>query len=228
MMDRSPVTSENDRPKSSSKVPTDEKLYLGFVALGLIVIATFFTITLVRGRRAEAARTQVPVRHLGEFALTNRNGALIRRTDLSGQWLVVNFVFTSCGISCLQVNRHMAEIQSRTTNRTDVRLVSLSVDPRSDTPASLARFADRFGADPARWLFLTGEKDVLYPLIENSFLGPTKSPPIEDQPAGMIHSDHIALMDGTGRLLRIFDGLKSSVVDEVIQALGSAPAVPRR
>ncbi len=225
-MNQSPASADNERSSTSSKVPTDEKLYLAFVGLGLIVIATFFTITLVRSQRAEAARTQVPVRHLGEFALTNRNGELIRRADLSGQWLVVNFVFTSCGISCLQVNRHMAEIQSRTTNRTDVRLVSLSVDPRSDTPASLARFADRFGADPARWLFLTGEKDVLYPLIENSFLGPTKSPPVAGQPAGMIHSDHIALMDRTGRLHRIFDGLKSSVVDEVIRALDSAPTGP--
>ncbi len=225
-MDRSPVTSESAEPKPSSKVPTDEKLYLGFVALGLIVIATFFTLTLMRSHRAEAERNQVPLRHLGEFALTNRNGELIRRSDLKGQWLVVNFVFTSCGISCLQVNRHMAEIQRRTTNRTDVRLVSLSVDPRSDTPASLARFADRFGADPVRWLFLTGEKGVLYPLIENSFLGPTKSPPVAGQPAGMIHSDHIAVMDDTGRLVRIFDGLKSSVADEVIAALGSPTTAP--
>ncbi len=39
-----------------------------------------------------------------------------------------------------------------------VRLVSISVDPERDTPEVLSRYAERYKADPDRWLFLTGKK----------------------------------------------------------------------
>jgi len=161
----------------------------------------------------------VPARQLVDFTLTNRTGQAVSRASVDGRLLVVSFVFTSCGISCLQVNHHMAEIQRRTAGQADVQLLSLSVDPRTDTPARLAEFADRFGADPARWMFLTGEKSMLYPLIETSFLGQAKATPHDGGPAGMIHSDQIAVMDGTGRLRGLFDGLKPTVVPEVMRAL---------
>ena len=64
----------------------------------------------------------------------------------------------------------MAQIQQLTTNQPDVRLVSLTVDPRDDTPAVLAKYGERFGADTNRWLLLTGDRTTLYGLIGASFL----------------------------------------------------------
>lgn len=212
---------ESAKPSSAPArgLPLDEKLYYLFVTLGLLIIAGFFTVTIVRSQRAEAARKFIPPRQLGDFTLTNHTGRVVQRVDLANRMLVVNFVFTSCGISCLQVSRHMSEIQRRTAGREDVLLISLSVDPRTDTPVSLARFANRYEADPRRWLFLTGDKGVLYPLIETSFLGPTAALPHDDAPAGMIHSDQIAVMDASGRLRALFDGLKPTVADDVLKAL---------
>jgi protein SCO1 len=43
---------------------------------------------------------------------------------------------------------------------TGVRFVSISVDPQTDTPEALREYAARFGADPEKWLFMTG--DLLY------------------------------------------------------------------
>jgi protein SCO1/2 len=47
--------------------------------------------------------------------------------------------------------------------------VSITVDPERDTPAVLARYAERYGADPARWLFLTGDKRAIYRLATDGF-----------------------------------------------------------
>ncbi len=219
-------------PPADSKgpVPLDEKLYLGFVALGVLVMAMFFTITLVRAHREKAASTRVPARQLGDFTLTNRTGRVVTRADLREQWLVVSFVFTSCGISCLQVNERMAEIQKQIAGRTDVRLVSFSVDPRTDTPASLTKFAERYQADPVTWLFLTGEKGVVYALIENSFLGPRQTEHVSGLPDDMIHSDQIALVDPAGRLRGLFNGLKPTVASEVLEVIQTSPvaALPAR
>ena len=48
----------------------------------------------------------------------------------------------------------------------DVLLVSLSVDPAHDTPEVLAEYARRFEAEPGRWWFLTGSRDLIYNLIQ--------------------------------------------------------------
>ena len=114
----------------------------------------------------------------------------------------------------------MAEIQQLIADQNDVRLVSLTVDPLSDTPRTLATFAQRFQADTNRWFFLTGEKLVLYPLIEKSFLGPGQ-PNVGGVPGGFANTDTIALVDQRGDVRAMFKGLKTSVAREVFENLAA-------
>src|SRR5580692_6362932 len=100
-------------------------------------------------------------RNLVDFSLTDSDGRLVTRADLDGKFVVVDFLLTSCNVTCPAVNRQMVQIQQLTTNQPDVRLVSITVDPRDDTPAVLQKYGQTFGADTNRWLFLTGEKAVL-------------------------------------------------------------------
>jgi len=154
-------------------------------------------------------------RPLVEFQLTDTTGRTVTRADLNGQFAIVNFVFTSCSLRCLAVNDRMAELQRRLTNTTDVKLVSLTVDPRTDTPEVLGDFAKRYGADPARWWFLTGTKSALYPLIENCFIA--KSPDLDGIiPGGFMHTDQIMLVDTAGNVCATFDGLHKDAADLVL------------
>ena len=73
-------------------------------------------------------------RQLVNFSLTDHTGRTVTRADLDGKFLMVDFLFTSCSLTCPVVNRQMAQIQQLTTNQPDVKLVSLTVDPRDDTP----------------------------------------------------------------------------------------------
>lgn len=197
-------------------------------ALGLAILAVI-SVVIARTRLSEVrAGEQAPARarHLVDFQLTDRSGKPVSRGELQGKFVVANFVFTSCSLPCLEVNRQMAEIQRQLGERTDVQLVSFSVDPRTDTPPVLSRFADRFGADPRRWLFLTGEKDTMYRLLGTSFLDPAPPGFADLSPGGFDHTDQIALVDPQGRVRRYFDGLRSGAAAAVLRAIDELKKEP--
>lgn len=199
-----------------------DHLLVGAVVVAALLVFAVTTLLLLRQRRGAAesvANNAVAARQLIDFTLTDRTGRTVRRAELDGQFLVVNFVFTGCSVSCLQVNHRMAEIQRLTADRADVRLVSLTVDPRSDTPASLAKFAGQFGADTNRWLFLTGDERAMRAVIATSFLGEPDPAMVGLMPGGFGHVDHIAVVDRRGRLRSMVNGLHASAPRVVLDTL---------
>jgi cytochrome oxidase Cu insertion factor (SCO1/SenC/PrrC family) len=157
-------------------------------------------------------------RTLVDFSLVDRTGRTVTRAELTNQFLVVNSLFTSCSLSCRAVNDRMEEIQRLTAGMPDVRLVSLTVDPRTDTVPVLARFADRYHADTNRWLFLTGDKKELYRLLETSFSGRAQA--LASQiPGGFTHTDRILLLDRQGAVRESFDGLAKATPRNVVAAV---------
>ncbi len=205
---------------------TDEKILL-VIVIALAVVAgigswfaaaAFARHDQVRGILPDKERT------LGEFSLTDENGRIVTRTELEGKILVVSFLFTGCALTCPEVTQRMAEIQQLTATNDDVRLVSLTVDPRSDTPPVLAKWGARFGADTNRWYFLTGNKPVLHGLIAQSFLAQDNSDPFNSMPGNFTGTERIAVVDQHGRTRIYFDGLQpetsAAVVAEIAQLRG--------
>ena len=143
------------------------------------------------------------------FALTERSGKTITNHDLAGKIWVADFVYTTCPGPCPIITAGMAKIQDAVAHDPQVQLVTFTVDPDTDTPAVLAAYADKFGADPNRWWFLTGPKQPLFDLIQNGFLQVVQDnsgqPPVEGQ-FKVTHSTHLALVDGDGNLRNFYDG----------------------
>ena len=103
------------------------------------------------------------------FTLTERSGRPLTRDDLRGRVWIASFIYTQCTESCPLQTATMARLQKDFAGEPDLRLVSITVDPERDTPAVLTRYAERYGADPARWLFLTGPKRAIYDLARDGF-----------------------------------------------------------
>jgi protein SCO1/2 len=97
-----------------------------------------------------------------DVKLINQNGEEMRLySDLMKEKVVViNPFFTTCTGVCPPLNRSMLEIQKAVGNRLgkDVHLISLSLDPETDTPPRLKAYAARYQAKPG-WYFLTGSKE---------------------------------------------------------------------
>jgi cytochrome oxidase Cu insertion factor (SCO1/SenC/PrrC family) len=104
-----------------------------------------------------------------DFALIERQGTPVRLADLRGKIWIVDFIFTQCADACPLMSAEMARLQTELAPLTDLRLVSITIDPEHDTPAVLSRYAERFQADPQRWLFLTGDKPLIYRLAREGF-----------------------------------------------------------
>jgi len=134
---------------------------------------------------------------LPEFSFTERSSREVKSQELAGKVWVADFVFTSCGGFCPLMTEKMRKLQDMLPPQ--VQLVSFSVDPERDTPQVLAEYAKRYGADPNRWWFLTGNKDSLYKLSKEGFklaiddTGGTDVEPI-------VHSVRFALVDQMGRI----------------------------
>lgn len=222
-----------DGPKKR-KQRNDERLFAIIAVIMCLFLAAIFCALLYalnkRGQPQEASLSSLPdaqpalitpdrPRNLVDFSLTNSTGRVITRADLKGKILVVDFLFTSCSITCPFVNAQMEQIQQLTTNQPDVKLVSLTVDPRDDTPDVLAKYGERFGADTNRWLFLTGDKAVLYELIGQSFLARDENDPFSYMPGNFAHTERIAVVDAEGDLRGYFDGLNQNTAGAVVEEI---------
>jgi protein SCO1/2 len=88
---------------------------------------------------------------------------------LKGRVVLINFFFTSCTGVCPAMTANLAKVQTAMGDHVgkDVTMISISVDPETDKPQTVKKYAERFKAKPG-WYFLTGDKKnvdwVLYKL----------------------------------------------------------------
>lgn len=129
----------------------------------------------ILGVRPSPSQTEGALEALGmygevpDFRLTERSGRPITRADLLGKVWIVNFIYTQCTETCPLQTAELARLQAEFQAEGDLRLVSITVDPERDTQAALSAYAERYRADPVRWLFLTGDKRAIYRFAKEGF-----------------------------------------------------------
>ncbi len=159
-----------------------QRVLWGGLILVLIGVMGAGVWSLIRGqtaaRRVLADRSpRLPVySSVPEFSLIERSGRKVKRTEFLGKIWVVNFFYSHCPDTCPLQSAEMARLQADLATESDVRLVSITVDPQRDTLQVLSRYADRFGADHDRWLFLTGEKEAIYRFAQDGLRLPVIDP----------------------------------------------------
>jgi protein SCO1/2 len=154
-----------------------------------------------------------------EFALTERSGKQFRSADLAGKIWIANFIYTNCPDTCPVQSAEMKALQNRFGREQDLRLISITVDPKRDTPAVLSEYAQRFGADPGRWLFLTGKEDEIFRLAQEGFrLTAAEIPQAKRGVSGAthVHSPRFIVVDRRGEIRGYYPGTEK----EALQRLG--------
>jgi protein SCO1 len=159
-------------------------------------------VALYAGHRLNAAeRTERgELGRVPGFSLLDQRGQPVTDATLRGAPWVANFVFTRCPSACPLLTAKFKALQA-SVKRADVRFVSISVDPAHDTPQVLAAYAARFGADPARWLFLTGPLAEIEKTVVEGFKIHIGEPAPSDNDPNLIeimHGEHFVLVDAEG------------------------------
>ena len=101
-------------------------------------------------------------KYFSDVELINQDGQKMRFYSdvLKNKVVVINSFFTTCTSVCPPMNRNLERLQEALGERLgkEAFLVSISVDPETDTPPRLKEYARRFHARPG-WIFLTGKKE---------------------------------------------------------------------
>jgi len=144
---------------------------------------------------------------VADFTLTNQMGQAVSLADLRGQVWVADIIFTRCPGPCLKMTRQMCELQAALRPGSRAKLVSLTTDPEFDTPAVLKAYAQRFEADPKRWVFLTGTpKQIASLAIDSLKLAAVEKKPEErESPVDLfVHATIFVVIDKHAQLRGIF------------------------
>ena len=166
------------------------------------IVSVYLWADLFRFARQPSPTGLEPLGTLPSFELIERRQVPLRLDDLRGRVWVADFMYTSCVEICPLQSAEMARLQAAFADHGDLRLVSISVDPERDTPEVLSDYAEKFQADPERWLFATGEQEAIARLAQEGFrLSAASYVPAE---AGtdytFIHSNRFVLVDRQGRI----------------------------
>ena len=141
---------------------------------------------------------------LPNFELVNQDAEPFGSSQLSGKIWIADFIFTTCKGPCPIISTRMSELQ-KPLEKSDVHLVSFSVDPETDTPPVLRTYADKLRKEPFRWDFLTGSKDAIASISRNGFkLGISEG---EEPGSGPVHSTRFVLVDRRGTIRGYYDAL---------------------
>ncbi|HET9228135.1 MAG TPA: SCO family protein [Thermoanaerobaculia bacterium] len=98
-----------------------------------------------------------------DVQLVDQDGRAVRFPDLIKDRVVaVNFIFTTCTTVCPPMGATFGRLLK---DRPDVHLISVSVDPRTDTPERLKAWAAKFGAGPG-WTLVTGDAAQVRKLLD--------------------------------------------------------------
>lgn len=94
----------------------------------------------------------------------NQLGQEVRLADFDDKVVLMNFVFTSCPHGgCDMLTAQFLRVQNLLKNKIgkELFLLSISIDPKNDSPEILNKFAKKYTADPKGWYFLSSDKGTI-------------------------------------------------------------------
>jgi len=139
-----------------------------------------------------------------DFILTDQDGRAVSLSSLRGQVVAITFIYSRCPLPdyCPRMVNNLAVIRDRYRDRLgrDLTLLTVTFDPKYDSPEVLAKFAARYLANIPGWRFLSGSPEAIATVCAS--FGIEYWP---DQ--GLItHTLQTAVIDREGRLRASIEG----------------------
>lgn len=135
-----------------------------------IVAALLLPIAALPAAAAEPESPEVATIDIPDVPVLDQDGRkLLFRSELvAGKVVAINFIFTNCTTICPPLAATFGKLRKLLGERAgrDVHLISISVDPVTDTPAHLKAWAAKFGEGPG-WTLVTGEREDINRLLKS-------------------------------------------------------------
>ena len=163
------------------------------------------TLVLTLALAGPPAESRLPViQPAPDFALAGADGRPVALKQLRGKAVLVGFIFTTCSGSCPATTHRMAKVQEAIARQADlkdrVQLVSITLDPESDTPEVLRGYMRLYDVDASNWSFVTGPVDDVRKTV--AAWGMWARPAANGQ---LDHPSRVFLVDPRGRVREIYN-----------------------
>lgn len=161
-----------------------------------------------------------------ETSLINQDGTPITLEDFAGAATAITFIYTRCPLPqyCPLMDRRFADVQALAANDPaltgQVRLLSVSFDPRFDRAAVLRQHAASLKADPTVWTFATADE-----LVVDRFAARFGVNVIREPNDTITHNLRTAVIDRAGRVTAILDS-NAWTADDLVRELKAALVSP--
>ncbi len=197
----------NRAPSRRATVWKATLILIPFVTAGVLLWLRQVEINALQ-RRTVSSYGAVP-----HFQLINQEGQPFDSARLAGKIWIADFIYTTCPGPCPMISTRMSELQEP-LEKTDVHLVSFSVDPEKDKPEVLRGYAEKLRADSKRWDFLTGPKSTIYKLSHDDFKLAVSDG--SDEAGIPVHSTRMVLVDRHGEIRGYYEATAADAVTRLL------------
>jgi protein SCO1 len=150
--------------------------------------------------------------YVQDFSFMDQNGQTVTGKTVQGDIYVTNYFFTTCKGICPKMNFNLKGVYDKFKEHKDFAVISHSSMPETDSVPLLKAYEEKMLPDdhnnPAKWYFVTGDKDSLYKMARQSYLLDNPNNNSVNINEAFIHTQFIALVDKQKRVRGIYDGLK--------------------
>ena len=129
---------------------------------------------------------------------SDQEGKPFTKAQAEGSLTLWSFFFTSCQGPCPDLQGKMGMLQRDLASVSNLKLVSVSIDPDTDSTQALKDYAATIGADPRNWSFVRASADSVKEFAKQSFRAGVDS-------GEQIHTTRIALSDRDGNVRGQYD-----------------------
>jgi len=199
----------NQKSGEEQKPPFSLTLWWSTIAgiCAIVILGPVFVLKSYRDRRQyefDNYRPPYLAKLETDLDVINRDGKKVRLGQLEGKIYVVGYQYTDCPMGCLGMAVFMKTLLSEFGQDPRFHLVSISVNPKGDTPEKMNAWVKDKGVDSPNWWFLTGDEERIreYMIKEFMFMGVKEnSDPASIATDGeFAHDQRLALVDGGGNI----------------------------
>jgi protein SCO1/2 len=228
----------NDKPIIGKQQNSIGKNFGGIIEspfFWIFFVALAFGVPLFRSLSQKQPEIPPVLGQVENFSLVNQNNKSVQFTDFAGSVVVANFIFTSCPDTCPMLTKQMAKLQSRLMGvGPAVKLLSISVDPKTDTPDVLKAYAEKYKADHKIWHFLTGPMDNIQKAVVDGFKVAFENPGAQN-PAEkgaeltlmeITHGEHFVIVDQKGQIRAYKHARTTEELNEIVRLVAILANLP--
>ncbi len=166
------------------------KQLIAIISIIALVIGFFFW------NKSKTNSDLVEIMDVPEFVMTNQYDKPFSNKDMDGKVYLVEFFFTSCPTICPIMKQNLRLIED-SINDPNFGIVSITIDPKRDTPKRLLKHYNDIQAKSPNWYMLTQDRDYIQEISKkfNLYIGDAK-----DDVKSLDHTGQFALVDKNGKI----------------------------